>query len=131
MPPIEGEARMILRIHHAQVMIPTGAEAQARRFYCDLLGLQEVAKPVPLAVRGGFWLSVGEQQLHIGIEPEWQDHNQRREHVAYEVDDLNAWRTRLATAGVAVRDAEQVSGYRRIELRDPFGNRIEMMQRTE
>ncbi len=118
---------VIRGIHHAQVIIPAGAEPQARAFYCGLLRLIEVPKPPELAARGGFWLQVGNNQLHVGVEPDFRDRAGTREHVAYEVDDLDAWRARLGAAGVVVKDGEQIPGYRRVELRDPFGNRIELL----
>lgn len=57
----------IIGFHHAQITIPKGAEAQARAFYCTLLGLTETEKPDSLKERGGFWAAVGNQQLHISI----------------------------------------------------------------
>lgn len=59
---------MILRFHHVQITIPKGTENEARDFYCSLLGLKEIDKPETLRGRGGFWVLVGEQQLHIGME---------------------------------------------------------------
>ena len=47
----------IHRINHVQITVPKGAEAEARAFYCDLLGLREIAKPQSLEGRGGFWLA--------------------------------------------------------------------------
>ena len=120
---------VLRRIHHAQILIPAGREDDARAFYCGLLGLVEVTKPESLRARGGFWLAVGDaQQLHVGIEANFADRSGSREHVAYEVDDLEVETTRLAAAGVPVKMSEEVPGYRRCELRDPFGNRLELMQ---
>ena len=125
---------MLLRIAHAQILIPAGREDEARRFYCGVLGLHEIEKPEALRVRGGLWLAVGEaQQLHVGVERgEWRDRAGSREHLAYEVDDVEAARARLEAAGVAVKmgAGDAVPGYRRCELRDPFGNRIELMSRS-
>ena len=45
----------ILRLHHAQVSIPSGSETEAREFYCGLFGLREIEKPANLRQRGGFW----------------------------------------------------------------------------
>ncbi|HKP67743.1 MAG TPA: VOC family protein [Pyrinomonadaceae bacterium] len=118
---------MIIQIHHAQITIPRGAEDQAREFYCDVLGLQEIPKPDELVRRGGFWLEVGDRQLHIGTEDD-VDRNVTKAHVAYLVDDLEAARERLATAGVGVADGIQIAGCRRFEFRDPFGNRIEFLE---
>ncbi len=58
----------IVGLHHAQVCIPRGAEDEARRFYCGVLGLPEVAKPDALAGRGGLWLAAGDRQVHLGTE---------------------------------------------------------------
>lgn len=121
--------RVLRRIHHAQILIPAGREAEARHFYCALLGLVEVDKPAILRARGGFWLAVGDaQQLHVGIEADLADRSGSREHVAYEVDDLDDAMARLAAAGIPVKSGSEVPGYRRCELRDPFGNRVELMQ---
>jgi catechol 2,3-dioxygenase-like lactoylglutathione lyase family enzyme len=121
---------MILGILHAQVMIPAGREDEARAFYRDLLGLDEIAKPEPLRGRGGLWLKVGPQQLHLGIEADFHDRSRTREHIAYEVDDLAAWRRKLTAAGVAVKEGDEVPGFIRFDLRDPFGNRVELLQKV-
>ena len=46
-----GVADSIPAIDHVQVAMP--AEEAARRFYRDLLGMNELPKPVELAKRGG------------------------------------------------------------------------------
>ena len=45
----------IIGLDHVQVAAPPGCERDARGFYGALLGLAEVPKPEPLAVRGGVW----------------------------------------------------------------------------
>jgi catechol 2,3-dioxygenase-like lactoylglutathione lyase family enzyme len=119
---------LILSIHHAQITIPSGAEAEARRFYCELLGLEEIAKPDPLAGRGGFWLQAGDLQVHIGTE-DGIERERSKAHVAYLVDDLNACRTKLKENGVAILEGIPIPNYLRFEFRDPFGNRVEFLQR--
>ena len=120
---------MILAIHHAQITIPKGAEDQARAFYCGVLGLTELPKPDDLAGRGGFWLAVGDRQLHIGTE-DGVERSTTKAHVAYEVEDLESWRRKLAENNIAAADGIQIPGLRRFEFRDPFGNRIEFLQRV-
>lgn len=46
----------ITGLHYAQITIPEGAEEAKRAFYCGLLGLPEITKPLARAQRGGFWL---------------------------------------------------------------------------
>ena len=58
----------ITRVHHVQITIPEGAEEEGRRFYCGALGLRETPKPLALQSRGGFWLRVGDIEVHVGTE---------------------------------------------------------------
>lgn len=117
----------IQRLHHAQITIPTGAEETARAFYCGLMGLAEVEKPASLSGRGGFWLTVGDQQVHVGVE-EGVDRARTKAHLAYQVDDVAAWRAHLTQRGVTLHEQPPIPGYERFEIRDPFGNRIEFVQ---
>jgi catechol 2,3-dioxygenase-like lactoylglutathione lyase family enzyme len=119
---------MIVRIHHAQITIPRGAEDECRRFYCQLLGLPEVEKPAALQERGGFWLQVGEAQVHVGAE-DGVNRAATKAHLAYEVADLPGWRARLEQQGIEIKNAIPIPGYERFEFRDPFGNRVEFLQR--
>jgi catechol 2,3-dioxygenase-like lactoylglutathione lyase family enzyme len=118
---------MIHSVHHVQITIPRGAEATARRFYCELLGLAEVEKPDILKPRGGFWLEVGDRQVHLGVE-DGVNRAASKAHVAYAVTGLARWRTKLEAAGLKVESGAQIPGMRRFEFRDPFGNRIEMVE---
>ncbi len=118
---------MLIRLHHVQITIPKGTEAQARAFYCDLLGLQEIEKPDSLKSRGGFWLELGEVQIHVGTEDGF-DRLTTKAHLAYQVDDVPAWRAKLTQAGFQIGTSVPIPGYERFEFRDPFGNRVELIQ---
>lgn len=119
---------MIVRLHHAQITIPNGEEERCRRFYCDLLGLREIAKPISLQERGGFWLELGDLQIHVGTE-ENIDRASSKAHLAYEVDDLAGWRLRLHEHEIKLLEGIPIPGFQRFEFRDPFGNRVEFLQR--
>jgi catechol 2,3-dioxygenase-like lactoylglutathione lyase family enzyme len=121
---------MIRGLHHAQITVPVGAEDAARRFYCGELGLREVPKPAILAVRGGFWLELGTMQVHVGTE-DGVDRRRSKTHLAFLVDDLAAVRAVAERLGLEPRDGEAIPGLARFECRDPFGNRMEFVQRTE
>ena len=58
-------------LHHVQLAMPAGEEAQARQFYGVLLGLTEIAKPARLAARGGVWFQCGSLQLHLGVDADF------------------------------------------------------------
>ena len=120
---------MILSLHHAQITIPKDSEQNAREFYCGVLGLREVPKPDELAGRGGFWLEVGDRQVHIGTEEKIEAASTKA-HVAYLVENLGDWRKVLSAHDIAITDGIQIPGYRRFEFRDPFGNRVEFLERT-
>ena len=117
----------ITGIHHVQITVPSGAEEEARQFYCAFLGLLEIEKPEALKSRGGFWLQVGSQQVHVGTEDAVQ-RQQTKAHIAYEVNDLNLWREKLLSQGIDTTNGIPIPGYERFEFRDPFGNRVEMIR---
>lgn len=118
---------MISRLHHVQITIPPGAEDEARKFYCDFLGLKEIPKPEALTGRGGFWLELGETQVHVGVE-DAAGRERSKAHVAYLVEDLHFWRAKFETNGIKILDGVPIPGYERFEFRDPFGNRVEFLQ---
>jgi len=115
-------------IHHTQISIPIGAEDDARRFYCGVLGLKEIPKPESLAGRGGFWLAVGDLQIHFGAE-DGIERSRSKAHVAYLVEDLDDWRRKLSANGNEPKDGIPIPGYERFEFRDPFGNRVEFLEK--
>jgi catechol 2,3-dioxygenase-like lactoylglutathione lyase family enzyme len=118
---------MIQGIDHVQITIPPDSEEKAREFYCRLLGLEEVEKPVALLSRGGFWLQVGDRQVHVGVE-DGVNRRATKAHVAYAVTDLGRWRETLAARGVEIVEGVPIPGHDRFEFRDPFGNRVEFIQ---
>ncbi|WP_110927126.1 VOC family protein [Bacillus massiliglaciei] len=118
---------MILGLHHAQITIPKEHEAEGKKFYCDILGLPEKEKPESLKGRGGFWLKVGDQEIHVGTEED-VDRLQTKAHLAYQVDHISYWRNRLEQQNIQIIEAVQIPGYERFEFRDPFGNRVEIIQ---
>jgi catechol 2,3-dioxygenase-like lactoylglutathione lyase family enzyme len=119
---------VIVAIHHVQLSIPVGGSRSAREFYCDFLGLSEVPRPGTATDRAGFWMRQGQFEIHVA-EEDGIDRERTRAHVAYEVDDLEDWRARLAARGIGVHDGRPVPGVIRLDFRDPFGNRIELVQR--
>jgi catechol 2,3-dioxygenase-like lactoylglutathione lyase family enzyme len=118
---------LLLRVHHAQITIPTGEEAKAREFYCEFLGLREVPKPESLQTRGGFWLEIGDFQIHVGTEEEF-DRTKTKAHIAYLVEDLNQLRGKLESRGIKILEGIPIPDYSRFEFRDPFGNRVEFLE---
>lgn len=121
---------MIVRLHHAQITIPKGEEAKAREFYVDLLGLSEIARPEVLGGRGGFWMGLGDIQIHVGSE-DGVDRSKSKAHIAYQVEDLKKAREKLMANGIKVIEGASIPGYDRFEFRDPFGNRVEFLGKND
>ncbi len=116
-------------VHHIQITVQPDQEAQARAFYGNVMQLKILPKPEVLAGRGGFWCELGAVQIHVGLE----DHprEQSKVHIAYEVEDLNLWRARLEAEGISIKTSIPIPGMDRFECRDPFGNRMEFLQRHD
>ena len=117
----------VLGLDHVQLAAPPGCEADARTFYSEVVGLDEVGKPESLRRRGGVWFSLGAQQLHVGIEEPFSP--ARKAHPALRVDShaLDAIAERLLAVGAPVVWDDALPGLRRFYTQDPWGNRIEML----
>ena len=118
---------MILGLHHAQITIPKGAEEKGKNFYCGVLGLPEIEKPESLKGRGGFWLRVGDKDVHVGTEDGF-DRTKTKAHLAYLVQDISYWRKVLEQNDIKIFDSVPIPNFERFEFRDPFGNRVEMIK---
>jgi catechol 2,3-dioxygenase-like lactoylglutathione lyase family enzyme len=114
-------------LDHVQVAMPRGAEDEARAFYAGVLGLTEVPKPPHLAKRGGVWFEGGTLQLHLGVEEDFRP--ARKAHPALLVEGLHELISLCDRHGHAVVRDEPLEGYERVYVSDPFGNRIELMER--
>jgi catechol 2,3-dioxygenase-like lactoylglutathione lyase family enzyme len=118
-------------IDHVQVAAPAGCEEEARVFYGDVLGLEEIAKPSLLASRGGCWFRLGAQELHIGVDPDFRPAT--KAHPALVVDSpatLDELAARLEARGSPVvwADQAEIPGReRRFHVLDPWGNRLEVL----
>ncbi|MGP5380927.1 VOC family protein [Glutamicibacter arilaitensis] len=124
-----------MRLHHIQISMPRGQEAEARRFYVEGLGMSEASKPPALAGRGGCWfraLDAGTvvAEVHLGVEDEFIP--AKKAHPGLVCDSLKEWETlagRLDSIGYDLSWAERETfeGYLRFHVRDGFGNRLEIM----
>ena len=117
----------ILALDHVQLAIPAGGEDAARAFWAGLLGMNEVPKPPQLS-QSGCWFVGGSLNLHLGVDPDSRPAT--KAHPALLVDDLARLRSVLGAHGHATRDDKPVDGYQRFFADDPFGNRLEFMQRV-
>jgi catechol 2,3-dioxygenase-like lactoylglutathione lyase family enzyme len=117
-------------VHHVQISMPRGGEAQARSFYGGALGLTELPKPAELMGRGGCWFQLGATEIHLGADERYAAPSPKS-HVAFLVDDLEAARERLLSRGVRIDEAVEIPGFRRFHAWDPFGFRLEFVEPRE
>jgi catechol 2,3-dioxygenase-like lactoylglutathione lyase family enzyme len=109
--------------------MPSGGESEAETFYADELGFTRVPKPAHLEVRGGCWFRSGSTELHLGVEPGFSP--SEKAHPALIVHGLAALRAALERAGRDVAEDTQLDGHERCYVRDPFGNRLELIEEVE
>ena len=115
------------RIDHLQICVPKEMETEARVFYLETLGLEEIPKPEYLKKNGGCWMTIANIQLHIGVE-DGAIHSKR--HPAFEVENLEAAKHYLSGKGVRIKEDKPIPGFERFSFYDPFNNRIELPGRT-
>ena len=116
----------ITQIDHVSVLI-TDVE-RSRRFYRDLLGLKEIAKPRTFSFIA-LWFELGNQQLHLLKKPEPDTRSPR--HFALRVTDVKTARIYMKESGVPVEETTLIPGCDRFFIHDPDGNRIEVIQWLE
>jgi catechol 2,3-dioxygenase-like lactoylglutathione lyase family enzyme len=116
------------RLDHIMLCFPEGREAEARDFYGGILGLEELKDlgyPLP---NGAIWYQMGNIQLHIRAE---KAHEMSQRHPAFEVHNLKAARALLEEHGIAIKNESKIPDRDRFSFRDPFGNRIELIEMNQ
>lgn len=118
-----------LGIDHVQLAGPEGCEGEARRFFGELLGWVEMAKPEGLLARGGVWFQCGVHQVHIGVQKSFVP--AAKAHPAFYVQNIGELRDYLIKSNIQVIDdaVRADEGVIRFYVSDPFGNRLEFMER--
>ena len=116
-----------MRIDHINIAAPMQLLEKVRDFYCKALLLEEGPRPdfgIP-----GFWLyGDGKPILHL-IESNEHHRAEKRhylDHVAFEVDDLQAYTERLDQLGVEY-SVNHIPDYNisQVFCCDPCGNGVE------
>ena len=113
-------------LDHVSVLI-TDVE-RSRRFYRDLLGLTEIAKPRTFDFKV-LWFELGNQQLHLLLKDKPDTRSPR--HFALRVKDVPAARGYVREHGIVPDETTLIPGCDRFFVYDPDGNRIEIIQWLE
>ena len=123
----DGAVTAYLGYEHVLLAMPAGEERRARAFYVDVLGFTEVVRPEALGGRGGGWFRAGPVMLHLGVEPNFRPASMA--HPAFLVSSLAPLIARCEAAGHEIEPAVVLPGFNRVHVYDPFGNRLEVMER--
>lgn len=119
----------ILAFDHINLAMPEGQEAAARVFYGDVLGMTEIPLPPQLAGRGLIWFQAGDVIIHLGVETPFQP--ARKAHPALLVDNLDGFLAKFRERELEIDGGQPpLDGYQRAHVFDPFGNRIELMEKS-
>jgi len=119
----------ITQVHHIQIFVPREVEQEAKHFYGDVLGLEEIPKPEAWRKNGGAWYRHGPNQLHLSLLRQPEDNRGSQRHVCYMVADLDHAEKIMREAGVEiVPDDRPFDQWTRFYVRDPGGNYIEIAQ---
>jgi catechol 2,3-dioxygenase-like lactoylglutathione lyase family enzyme len=111
------------QLDHCSVII-TDVE-RSRRFYRDVLGLKEIAKPRTFDFVV-LWFDLGNSHVHLLLKDNADVTSPR--HFALRVKDAAAARAYLQANGVKTEETTPIPGAARFFIRDPDGNRIEVIQ---
>ena len=111
-----------LGIHHVSINVTDTAAAVD--FYTSVLGLT-VRTDRPDFSFAGAWLDLAGQQVHL-LEIDMPD--DRGQHFAIGVADLDAVVSEIRGRGITVSDPKPVGSGRQSFLHDPSGNLVELNQ---
>ena len=112
----------ITHIDHV-TMIVTNV-ARARAFYGGILGLKEIAPPAAFDFVA-VWYNLGGQFLHLLQKPVPDSASAR--HVCFHVKNITEARTHFESHGFPIDETVKIPGCERFFIRDPDGNRIEIL----
>lgn len=113
----------VTHIDHCTILVTD--VAKARHFYGDLLGLREVPAPKEFDFVA-VWYDLGGQYLHLLQKPEPDTPSPR--HFCLHVDDVTAAREDLRAKGLTIAETVKIAAADRFFVRDPDGNRVELLQ---
>ncbi len=113
----------IVKIDHVSILVTD--VARSRRFYGEILGLREIHSPRTFDFVV-VWYDLGDQHIHL-LQKEQPDAISPR-HFALRVTDAAEARRYFQERDIATSETTLIHGADRFFIRDPDGNRIEIIQ---
>jgi catechol 2,3-dioxygenase-like lactoylglutathione lyase family enzyme len=130
---------LVKRVDHLNVQVPPEKEEEGIRFYSEVLGLKRLKKPDSLGPAGAHFCICEDPwyELHLGVArgvTQADVNKNLRNHLGFQVDDLEAARKAFEAAGVEIDEAEAAYSEERdfhqdrFFIFDPGGNRLEILE---
>jgi catechol 2,3-dioxygenase-like lactoylglutathione lyase family enzyme len=113
----------VTHIDHCSVIVTD--VARSRDFYGRVLGLKEIAAPKEFDFVA-VWYDLGGTYIHLLKKPQPDTISPR--HFCLFTTDAKAAREHLTQLGVPIEETVKIAAADRFFVRDPDGNRIEILQ---
>ena len=110
-------------IDHCSIIVTN--VARSRDFYGRVLGLKEIAAPKEFDFVA-IWYDLGGTYIHLLQKPQADTISPR--HFCLHTPDAKAARAAFASLGVPMDETVKIAAADRFFVRDPDGNRIEVLQ---
>lgn len=121
------EMENLIGVHHVSLNVDDLDATTS--FYRDVLGLEVLDRPDDDIAVDGTWLGLPDgRELHLLVSPVAENKGQ---HFAFEVHDIEGVVDQLAEAGVSTRSVTAMEGIcRQTFCTDPSGNLVEFNERS-
>ena len=118
----------VVGLHHVQLAMPHGEEQAAVKFYGYCSGSSRSRSHRSSRREAGSGSGGPSIEFHLGVEDGFRPAT--KAHPAFMVEGLERCCARLGCGGHPGRceDEVQLAGFHRVYVRDPFGNRIELIE---
>jgi catechol 2,3-dioxygenase-like lactoylglutathione lyase family enzyme len=116
-------AMAVIRLQHASVPMPVGGNDDARAFYNGILGMEEVRPPSSLDADRLVWFKAGDTGHEVHVFTDEGHGPNAAQHLCLQLDDIKAMRQHI-------EETTAIHNRPRFNVRDPFGNLIELTQIT-
>src|SRR5260370_34385739 len=112
------------RADHINISVPPERLEEARKFYAEVLGLEQIERPDKIFGSKGYWFNIGDIQLHINGEKPLP---RSTKHTAFEVTDILAARKQMEKYGIEITEEPVLPGRDRFPFIPPFANTMHFL----
>ena len=120
----------IFRLDHIMLSMHANEKEMARHFYGHILNFKELTLPDALIESNELWYEAANVVIHLSTDTASCDNINSNRHPAFLVRSIKDAKFHLSNNQIAFTEGQtKIPGESRISCRDPFGNRIEFIER--